>query len=271
MKKEIGTFIVCGAFLCAVVSGCEGEEITEKTTAELVATEVITTETVTETVTEKTATPDEPEQLKNIGEATEDGYEVTLKNATGQDIVELMIYDTVSDEYGDNLIEDDFLADEERVLYCENVSDDGEINEDNENDKLLTVGYDIRIVLEDESEYVLHSFPFEEITEGEIFVEDEVAYVEYDDYSTKEAELAIKEAESIADAPAATTAAPVKNTAPVATTAAPVTTTAPVATTAAPVTTTEAPIATTEAPVVTEAPAVEQGSENCIGDEGLTY
>jgi hypothetical protein len=265
MKKKIAALVVAGTLV--MLAGCENEEATTEETTELTTTEIVQVATVED------ATPDETEQLKTIGKEAEDGFEVYLTNQTGQNITDFEIYDSVSDEYSENLLDTDdvFIDGEERILYYEEVSEDTESNQ-NSDEKLISVGYDIKIVLEDETEYVLHSFPFGEIETGAILVEDEVAYVEYDDYSTKEAELAIKEAD---EAAAAIDSAPAVSK-PVATEA-PAATMAPAATEAPAVTEaqTEAPVVT-EAPVITEAPeteapSVEQNDENCIGDDGLTY
>jgi hypothetical protein len=273
MRRKMTAICISGALICATLTGCGQEAETEDTT------ELTTTEVVIEAATAEDATPDEPEKLKTIGEAVENGYEVKLINGTGQDITGLWIYDTISEEYGDNLLVNDdiFMADEERILYCADlseetteetdISDTEEIDDETPYDKLIPVGYDLQLILEDESEYVLHSFPFGEIESGEIFIEDEVAYVEYDGYSTKEAELAIKEAEEY--------------TPEINDTAAPSTTQTPAAT-EAPAVAQPTEAATEAQPVVTEATEAgsgdasvndvgDQGSENCIGDEGLTY
>ena len=67
-----------------------------------------------------------------------------------------------------------------------------------EGEKLLTPGYHIQITMADGTNYVLNNFPFGDIEEGEICLEDGVAFVKYksvssgEDVSTKEAELTIK-------------------------------------------------------------------------------
>jgi hypothetical protein len=278
MKKKMTALLLTGILVCCTVSGCGSKETTEETTTEL------STETIIEEATAEDATPDDAEQVKTIGEPSENGFEVYLVNNTGKSIVELAIYDTDSDEYSDNLLEEDdeFLDGEERLLYYADLSLEDEAEEKSETEeeyvaeegsddtaveKLLSIGYDIKLVFDDESEYVLHSFPFGEISTGSILIEDDVCFVEYDDYSTKEAELAIKEADELNYDYSTEYVAPAEST--------PAATEAPAAQTPA-TQATEAQV--TEAAPATEATAPaetndvgDQGSENCIGDDGLTY
>ena len=82
-----------------------------------------------------------------------------------------------------------------------------------EGEKLLTPGYHIQITMADGTNYVLNNFPFGDIEEGEICLEDGVAFVKYksvssgEDVSTKEAELTIKANNEAAAAAAAQAAA----------------------------------------------------------------
>ena len=62
--------------------------------------------------------------------------------------------------------------------------------------------YDVQLTLKDGKTYVLHGFPFEDIKEGTVLLEDDIAYITYTSVSTKEkidtkeAERATKEAEN---------------------------------------------------------------------------
>jgi hypothetical protein len=283
MKKKMTALLLTGILVCSAVSGCESQETTEEATTEL------STEIIIEEATAEDATPDDAERVKTIGEPSENGFEVYLTNNTGKSIVELAIYDTDSDEYSDNLLaaDDEFADGEERVLYYADLSledeteaeeeyVDNEASDDTAVEKLLSIGYDIKLVFDDESEYVLHSFPFGEISTGSILIEDDVCFVEYDDYSTKEAELAIKEAEEAANSTQSNTSV----------TSTPATTAAQV--TEAQVTEAQSSSQTNEVqssdsqPVDTapadsgssdssEVDVGDQGSENCIGDDALTY
>lgn len=273
MKKKMTALLLTGILACSAVSGCGSQETTEEAATEL------STEVIIEEATVMDATPDEAEQLKTIGEPSENGFEVYLVNNTGKSIAELAVYDTDSDEYSDNLLdeEDEFLDGEERILYYDDLSlkedgDDAELTDEEADEKLLSIGYDIRLVFDDESEYVLHSFPFGEISTGSILIEDDVCFVEYDDYSTKEAELAIKEADEAQTADYNYTTeyvAPAVESAPAATEAP--ATEAPAAETPA------AESQPVESQPVETAPADSgndvgsQDSENCISDDGLTY
>lgn len=60
----------------------------------------------------------------------------------------------------------------------------------------------MQLTLKDGKTYVLHGFPFEDIKEGTVLLEDDIAYITYTSVSTKEkidtkeAERATKEAEN---------------------------------------------------------------------------
>ena len=142
----------------------------------------------------------EPE-LKAIGTRSEgtDGYTVKLKNVTGQDVTGVAIKDIDAKEFPENMLADGdvFAADEERNLFwtAEAVSQasDGEADSD---EKVLIPGWDVSITLADGNSFVLHAFPFEEMKEGELHVEDGVAFVTYTcNVNTKEAEIMVKKQE----------------------------------------------------------------------------
>ena len=249
MKRNILLGTISVVLLCAL-TGCgkKKDDVTDTATA-------TDAQETTEAVTEATLTDaDEEEKLKTIGEEADNGYSVILTNLTGQDIVSVRVYDSVSDEYSDNhLLEEDVYASlEQRILFYEDKTEENYDGADDE--KVISVGYDIEITLADESMYVLHGFPFGAIEEGSIYVEDDVAFVEYDDYSTKDAELAIKEAENAANA-ANTVAQPKQNT---------------TQQQVSEPTESSEPVTEATAPAPAE-PSVDQDVEDCIGDEGLTY
>ena len=188
MKKKLVMVVIGSALVLGMFAGCGKQEAPVKSETSVVKQEV-------------SAEPEAP-VLKTIGEESEDAYHVELTNSTGQNIISVAIYNSVSDEYSENLLEegDPFIAQETRILYCPKVEEEADADEENPDEKLTTTEYDIEIQLEDESTYVLHAFPFEAMEKGEIIVEDDIAYITYGEYSTKEAELAIKEAEEQAKA-----------------------------------------------------------------------
>lgn len=258
MRKKLILGTISVVILCSLFGCGKKKKETIDVASDTDAGQETTETTQKATATDATAT-DAEEELKYIGVEIKNGYSAVLTNLTGQDIVSVRIYDSVSGEYCDNLLaeNDVFTSNEQRILYYEDKS----LNEDEgaADEKLISVGYDIEIILSDESNYVLHGFPFEAIEEGLIFVEDEVAFIEYDGYSTKDAELAIREAEEAANSVKKpkqnTTQQQISNPEPPSAPAEP-----------APTVTTE--IVAEPAP---EEPIVDQDVEDCIGDEGLTY
>ena len=161
--------------------------------------ETVETESVIETETEE-------ETFKAIGTEAENAFCVKMKNATGLDIVGVAVKLTEDEDFDTNLLLDGdvFKADEERTLFYEMPVGDDMEEEVTDDEKLLTQGYDIQLTFADESVKVLHAFPFEDIAEGVIYLEDEVAFVKYEsmtsgeEVSTKEAEIATKQAEEAA-------------------------------------------------------------------------
>ncbi|MGN0478417.1 MAG: hypothetical protein ACI4GO_03200 [Hominenteromicrobium sp.] len=160
---------------------------------------------------EPTATPSpEPEEkLAVIGTESdkETVFAVVLENGTKQDITGIAVKDSSLEEFPENMLEDEdvFAAGEKRTLYYDSESAVKAAEEEQDgSDKLLEPQYDIRITLEDGTVLVLHAFPFGDLEEGKILVEEDIAYLEYTSaesgqkVSTKEAELAVKEAEEAA-------------------------------------------------------------------------
>ena len=166
----------------------------------------------------KTETVKEEEQLKTIGEKTENAYEVTLKNSTTKEITGVSIKLTDDEKYPDNMLKDSdtFKKDESRILYYAKTdaadtkdtdtkdqdskdSSKDSSAESSSDEKVLEEGYDIQITFADKTTAELHSFPFGDIEEGEILYADDVAYISYTSVKTKEkmdtkdAELAVKE------------------------------------------------------------------------------
>lgn len=188
MKNRIYIGLIFGIMSLSLV-GCGGDKKTETKESE-----TIIVETVAET-------------FKTIGDETENenAFSLKVKNNTGLDItgVSIKLFDET--EFPANmLVEDDtFAVNEERILYFADVDKETEETQ-SEDEKVMTPGYDIQITFADESVKVLHGFPFGDIAEGEICLEDEVAFVKYvslstgENVSTKDAELATKQAEEAA-------------------------------------------------------------------------
>ena len=183
MKKYVKLFVM--TVLALSLTACGGAE--EETVKE--------TETVVESETEAV--------LNAYGEDVEGAWKIQIKNSTGAEIKTVAVRKTGDTEFGDNLLTENAViaTDEEVVIYY--VADIVEETEEaSEDAKALNETYDVSIILSDDTSYVLTAFPFEDMEACEIKVEDEVAFVEYESLSTKEtistkeAELAIKEAET---------------------------------------------------------------------------
>ncbi len=200
MKKKIAVLITA-AIIGASFTACQGSSTaqTSKSTSTQVKSENIT------------ATPEAAkaaEELITIGTQSENSYEVKLTNKTGKDIKGLYVKTTSQTEFADNLIAENVIWENDKkadIFYAEKKAEDdtasvdtaGEVESASSSKEFaLEDGYDIKLVFSDDTEYVLHAFPCDDIEEGEVYIEstENVAYLKYTSISTKEA-VETKEAE----------------------------------------------------------------------------
>ena len=114
------------------------------------------------------------EDLKILGEKTTDAdYDPVVKNATGKEIksIEIQINE---EEFGGNLLEeDDIMAvDEERVLYCTPAPYNPE-------EDATPPKYNIRLTFSDDTEAVIHTFPFGDAETVDFCLDGSVAYLKF--------------------------------------------------------------------------------------------
>ena len=97
-----------------------------------------------------------------------------------------------------NIVSEDFIPNEERVLYYDANKAIEENKKQNDSEMETYPDYTIHLKFDDESEFELHSFPFDDVETVEIKMEDEIVFIEYNSIqqdklvSTKDAELKIK-------------------------------------------------------------------------------
>ncbi len=209
------------------------------------------------------AAPADAAALKTMGTQEEGAFAVTLKNSTGKDIKSVMIRITGEAAFTTEYLPagEVFAKDEQRILYykpaekaAEPVQETAETTANMDEPKELPDGYEIQLTFADEAApaegqtaapatAVLHSFPFEAITEGELLMEEGVVYLKYlntvtnTEITTLEYEKIIKltQGQDAAAAPAAGAAATGTEQQAAAPAAAAAETAAPAAETAAPV------------------------------------
>lgn len=205
MKRKViaGVAVV----LCVVLAYAGYEK--EPKEAEVVQDEEVQDET------------EEEEELRVIGEDNDGAFVVKITNETGQDITAIAVKGSSEEEWPDSMIgEGEEILEDETVKFCYTPDEEKpeeekaekeeteEAEEKKENaeqdktaadtDKKVTETYDVTITLADESSYVLTGFAFEDMEEGTLKLEDEVAFVEYESkkskeiVSTKEQELGLK-------------------------------------------------------------------------------
>ncbi len=204
MKKRIAMLLIAGALSVSMMTGCSQSksEDTKKT------------ETSVSVKKEKTSTTAKEE--KTIGEKSEGAFEVKLTNSTGQDITAVAIKTSNEEAYPASILktDDSFAKDETRTLYYK-PSDEAAKSTATETGKELPVEYTVQLTFADKTTIELHAFPFDSVKEAKILLQDQLAYITYEqdgkEVSTLEAEKAIKtqaeEAKKASDAATATAAA----------------------------------------------------------------
>ena len=163
-----------------------------------------TAATTTQEATEPTTSTD---KIKLIGDraAGDTVYIITLDNKTGKDIKSFTVKAETEEEYPANMIdeEDPYVNNERRLLYYVPVKTSDVTYGDD--DRIASQEYTIKIEFSDKKTAELHQFPFEDMEEGVIKLEKDVAYIEYtsklsgDKVSTKEAEKAIAESQEVTE------------------------------------------------------------------------
>lgn len=155
------------------------------------------------------------EETKTIGTPDEKGFQFLITNGTGKDIQDIRVIITGRDTFEDveNLLEEgDVFEKEEQRQFCYTPPEDEETEEaDSQADDGLPTMYDVQLVFEDETTAVLHTFPFGDIEEGEIGLEEGIAYMMFESLFLKQeinslgTEKDILEKEKAAQAPVPST------------------------------------------------------------------
>ena len=176
MKRKQVTALLVGALVtAAAMTGCGKEKSEDK----VAVAEPTATPTPAQSPTPApTATP---VPVKTMGEKVQGAYEILLKNSTGKVITGVSVKSEKEEEYKSNLLmqKDSFTANEERILFYKTSG------EENADGQVEQQAYNVRLTFEDETEAVLHNFPFGDMTKAEIHMEDEVVYLTYTSASTK--------------------------------------------------------------------------------------
>ena len=212
MKKKILAAVMAGFMTMTVMTAGVAAEAAEAQTEEAAQEDA--------EATQEDAEAEEPEEeIKVLGTKTKDCFEVKMKNCTTRLITGVAVKKLEDTQFSDNLLEEEelFDRDETRILYynpdpdAEPVDETEEATEEEaeeaaetvdeeaaeaadaeaaaDADEMLTYeGYDIQITFqEDGANLVLHSFPFEDMTECELYAEDGVVFLRYESLATGEA------------------------------------------------------------------------------------
>ena len=199
MKRKIVMMLVLALSTGMLLTGCQ-KETEEKEEPKKV---------------EQTQKKEEKkEELKFIGTEEEGNSKIILENKTGKDIKGISVKKSEETEFAENLLtEGDIYSVDEKRYFCYKFQQEAEAT--GEDEKLLTQGYDVQLTFTDDTMAVLHGFPWEDMKEGAVWFEEDMAYLMYESVSTKEEQntketeaalKAQKEAEEAAAAEAAAAA-----------------------------------------------------------------
>ena len=186
MKRKLVMFLVVTLSAGILLTGCQKKVEEKKDVVTKVEKE------------EKKEENKKQEEFKCIGIEDAESSKILLQNATGKDIVGVAIKKSEDGEFPESMLlkGDVYLPEEKRYFF---FKFDNVVENTESDDKLLTQGYDVQITLSDGLVYVLHGFPYEDMQEGSIELEDDVAFLKYVSASTKmeqntkETEVALKE------------------------------------------------------------------------------
>ncbi|MGN0367765.1 MAG: lipoprotein [Wujia sp.] len=176
MRRKM-MYLLCLAMLGGLAGCGQKEETTTEATTQ-VTTEA-TTEATTQATTQETteATPmDAEEELQVIGTKTADTTNIKVENKTNKNIVGITVIDTASGTTSDNLLAqgDVYQADEKRYLCFELPAEGGPC--------------DLELTFEDGTTTKLHGFAYARMETVQIYLEDTVGYVMYEDTTEKKME-----------------------------------------------------------------------------------
>ena len=162
MKKKLISVLLVGVLAVSMSAGCGQKEDAKKDT---------------KVSSEKKEKKEKKPEYKTIGTKEDEAYEVQLTNSTGQDITFVSFKSSSEENYPDTML------------------DEGDT--ETEDGKELPAEYTMKITLADNTELELHAFPFDDMKNGEIKVQDGIAYLTYEkdgsEVSTLESEKAVKE------------------------------------------------------------------------------
>ena len=135
--------------------------------------------------------------MKKIGVPLKGTVEIKLENNTGKSITGFAVKKSENSEFGENLLEDEdvYVKGEKRYFYydykqenseeeTETISADYDGNTEEETDESVPE-YDIQITYLNGTTAVLHNFPFDDMKEGTLELEDEITYLTYTSIKTK--------------------------------------------------------------------------------------
>lgn len=202
MKRKIAV-LTLAVMIGTSFAACQGSSTAQ-------TSQSLSSESKSESVTATPEATKAAEELITIGTKADNFYEVKLVNKTGKDIKGVYVKTTSQAEFADNLIAENVVWENEKkadIFYAEKKAEDDTadanaastetvVSGSSSQEFALEDGYDIKLIFSDDTEYILHAFPCDDIEEGEVCIDstENVAYLKYNSISTNEA-IETKEAE----------------------------------------------------------------------------
>ena len=190
MRKKTLFIVLCLLSGILTLGGCGKSETDDAKTQKSEAKEEDEWE-------ETPVAPIEKEDLKKIGVPLKGTVEIKLENNTGKSITGFAVKKSENSEFGENLLEDEdvYVKGEKRYFYydykqenseeeTETISADYDGNTEEETEESVPE-YDIQITYLNGTTAVLHNFPFDDMKEGTLELEDEITYLTYTSIKTK--------------------------------------------------------------------------------------
>jgi hypothetical protein len=175
--KRIMMILMMMGLAMTLLFGCSAED--EPEVVETVVEEVI------EAPPEPEPEPEEEPEMQVIGTDEEGAYQVLLTNHTGYDISEFIIRTNFQEDFDGNMLASgEVLSDRETAILFYLPS---ESEQDEYIPFEINVEYLVQITLEDGREFIINSFPIDDVDEEiNLLIYDDIAFVTFESVSLGE-------------------------------------------------------------------------------------
>lgn len=184
MKKKFVMALLVGTLAAAAPVSCFAADTSAETTADADAAEE--TEEAAEETSDETS--EEAEDLKTVGEETEDAIRFKLKNATTKKITGLAIKTSEDAEFPENMMaaDDSFALKEKKMVFFTKAEDAASTGATEETSEDQAPTYDLHLTFEDQTTADVHGVALEDLVTLVIREKNGIVYGTYQKQSDKE-------------------------------------------------------------------------------------